>query len=142
MHNQRRSTVETTIEVRPVSKGHVWTGRVISILVILFLLMDTAMKFAKPKPVIDGTMHLGYQLSAIPIIGGILLGFTILYIIPQTAVLGAICLTGYLGGAFASQFRINEPVFSQIFPIIFCALAWLGLLLRDRRLRELLPIRR
>jgi hypothetical protein len=134
--------MESTVQVPPASKGQLWTGRVISTLIILFMLMDAVMKFVKPKPVIDGTMHLGYQLSAIPIIGALLFAFTVLYIIPQTAVLGAICLTAYLGGAFASQFRINEPPFSQIFPIIFCALVWLGLLLRDRRLRELLPLRR
>ena len=134
--------METTFQIPPVSKAQLWTGRVISTLMILFMLMDAVMKFVKPKPVIDGTVHFGYQESAIPIIGAILLVFTILYIIPRTAVLGAICLTGYLGGAFASQFRINEPLFSQIFPVIFGVLVWLGVVLRDRRLRQVLPIRR
>jgi hypothetical protein len=134
--------MESTLQTPPVSKAQLWTGRVISTLMILFMLMDAVMKFVKPKPVIDGTVHLGYQESAIPIIGAILLVFTILYIIPRTAVLGAICLTGYLGGAFASQFRINEPLFSQIFPIIFGVLVWLGVVLRDRRLQQVLPIRR
>jgi hypothetical protein len=132
--------MEVTIQAQPVSKGQLWTGRVISILIILMLLMDSVMKFMKPEAVIKGTEQLGYQESQIAILGGILLSFTILYAIPQTAVLGAICLTTYLGGAFASHFRMGQTS-SEVFVVIFGCLVWLALLLRERRLRELLPLR-
>ena len=128
-------------QTTPVSKAALWTGRVISTLMILFMLMDAVMKFVKPDPVLKATMKLGYSESCIAVIGGILLAFTILYIVPRTAVLGAICLTGYLGGAFASQLRIGSPVFDMLFPMIFGVLVWLGLLLRDRRLQALIPVR-
>jgi hypothetical protein len=127
------------IQAPPVSKAALWTGRVISTLMILFMLMDAVMKFVKPDPVLKGTMKLGYPESCIVEIGGILLAFTILYIIPRTAVLGAICLTGYLGGAFASQLRIGSPMFDMLFPVLFGVLIWLGLVLRNPRLRSLIP---
>jgi DoxX-like protein len=126
---------------RPVSKVALWTGRVLSTLIVLFMLMDTTMKFMKPEAVIKGTEQLGYQENQIAIIGGILLVFTVLYAIPQTAVLGAICLTTYLGGAFASRFRIGQYS-NAMFVVVFGIVVWLGPLLRDRRLRQLLPVRR
>jgi hypothetical protein len=111
-------------------------------LVVLFLLMDAVMKFVKPEPVLKGTVELGFNESVIVPLGAVLLVSTLLYAFPRTAVLGAILLTGYLGGAVCTHVRVNNPLFSHtLFPTYLGVLLWGGLLLRDRRLRALLPIR-
>jgi hypothetical protein len=120
-----------------VSKGTLWAGRIISGLPVLFLLIDGAMKLVKPAPVVEATVGLGYPESVIVPIGVVLIVCTILYLIPKTSVLGAILLTGYLGGAVATHVRTGESLFSIIFPVIFGVLLWLGLYLRDTRLRPL-----
>ena len=125
----------------PVSKGMLWAGRIISALPALFLLMDAVMKFFKPAVVVEGTVKLGYPESTIIGMGIVLLVSTILYMIPRTAVLGAILLTGYLGGAVATHVRMGEGAFPILFPALFGALLWLGLYLRDERLRTLIPLR-
>ena len=132
------ATIEQTA---PVSKGRLWAGRIISWLPALFLLLDAVMKFVKPKPVIDGTVKLGYSESVIVPLGIVLLVCTVLYLIPKTAVLGAILLTGYLGGAVATHVRAQEGLFPVIFPVIVGALLWLGLYLRDTVLSKLVPVR-
>ncbi len=99
------------------------------------------MKLVKPAPVVEATVRLGYSESVIIPIGIVLLVCTVLYLIPRTYVLGAILLTGYLGGAVATHVRAGEPLFSIVFPIIFGVLIWLGLYLRDDRLRRLIPLR-
>jgi hypothetical protein len=119
------------------SKGTLWAGRIISGLPVLFLLVDGAMKLVKPAPVVEATVGLGYPESVIVPIGVVLIVCTILYLIPKTSVLGAILLTGYLGGAVATHVRTGESLFSIIFPVIFGVLLWLGLYLRDSRLRAL-----
>jgi hypothetical protein len=119
------------------SKGTLWAGRIISGLPVLFLLVDGAMKLVKPAPVVQATVGLGYPESVIVPIGVVLIVCTILYLIPKTSVLGAILLTGYLGGAVATHVRTGESLFSIIFPVIFGVLLWLGLYLRDSRLRAL-----
>jgi hypothetical protein len=119
------------------SKGTLWAGRIISGLPVLFLLIDGAMKLVKPAPVVEATVGLGYPESVIVPIGVVLIVCTILYLIPKTSVLGAILLTGYLGGAVATHVRTGESLFSIIFPVIFGVLLWLGLYLRDSRLRAL-----
>ena len=104
--------------------------------------MDALGKFIKPEQVVTGTVDLGYQESVIVPLGVTLLICTVIYIIPKTSVLGAILLTGYLGGAVATHVRIVNPLFTyQLFPVYLGALLWLGLYLRDARLRSLLPIR-
>ena len=100
------------------------------------------MKLIKPAPVVEATVKLGYAESVIVPLGVVLLISTVLYLIPLTSVLGAIFLTGYLGGAVATHVRAAEGLFSIIFPITFGALLWLGLYLRDSRLRALVPLRR
>lgn len=132
------ATIEQT---GPVSKGRVWAGRIVSILPALFLIVDAVMKFIKPAPVVDGTVKLGYSESVILPLGIVLLVCTVLYLIPKTAVLGAILLTGYLGGAVATHVRVQEGLFSIIFPVVFGALLWLGLWLRDPLLSKLVPLR-
>jgi predicted kinase len=134
---------ESEIETAPVSKGSLWTGRILSILSILFFLMDAVMKLLKPAFVVDATVKLGYQENVIQGLGIALLTCTILYAIPGTSVLGAILLTGYLGGAVASNLRVGSPLFSNVlFPVYFALVLWGGLYLRDKRLRALIPLRR
>jgi len=118
----------------------IWIGRVISLLPVLLLTMSAVMKFQQPKEVVEGFEKMGWPLSLTFTLGIIEVACTVLYLIPQTAVLGAILLTGYLGGATATHVRIEDPMWFP--PIIMGALVWLGLLLRDRRLWPLLPFRR
>jgi len=125
------------------SKKRPWAGYIISGLAALFLLFDAVMKFVKPDIVVSTTVGLGYLESQIIPIGVILLVCTLLYLIPQTAVLGAILLTGYLGGAVATNFRVQTPLFSNVlFPVYLGFFVWLGLYLRDTRIRKILPFRR
>jgi len=125
-----------------ISRKTLWTGRILSALPVLFLLMDGIMKLVKPEPVVKATIELGYPESVIMVLGIILLVCVILYIVPHTAVLGAILLTGYLGGAVATQTRVGNPLFSHIlFPVYLALLIWGGLFLRDSRLRALMPLR-
>ena len=125
------------------SKGQLWTGRVLSTLAVLFLLFDTTLKFIKPQAVIEGTIGLGYPVTVITPLAITLLICTILYIIPMTRVLGAILLTGYLGGAVATHVRHGDPLFSHIlFPTYLGVFLWLGLFLRDPALRNFVPFRK
>ena len=133
---------ESEIETPPVSKGSLWTGRILSRLAILFFLMDAVMKLMKPTFVVDATVKLGYPENVIQGLGIALLVCTILYAIPRTSVLGAILLTGYLGGAVASNLRVGSPLFSNVlFPVYFAVVLWGGLYLRDKRLHALVPLR-
>ena len=101
------------------------------------------MKLLKPAFVVDATVKLGYQETVIQGLGIALLVCTILYAIPSTSVFGAILLTGYLGGAVASNLRAGSPLFSNVlFPVYFALILWGGLYLREKRLRELVPVRR
>ena len=127
----------------PLSKGRLWTGRIMSALPALFLLIDGVGKLVKPAPVVQGTVQLGYPESVLLGLGIVLLSCTVLYVIPRTAILGAILLTGYLGGAIATHVRVGSPLFSHIlFPVYLAVLIWGGLYLRDERLRALIPLRR
>jgi hypothetical protein len=133
--------MQAATSTTPASKAMLWTGYILSYLPALFLLVDAIMKFVKPQPVVEATVKLGYPESVILGLGVVLLTCTILYLIPRTAVLGAILLTGYLGGAVASHLRAEDGAFAVLFPVIFGALLWGGLVLRDARLRALLPLR-
>lgn len=124
-----------------VSRTKLWAGYIISALPIIFLLLDGIGKLVKPAPVVEATVRLGYLESSIVGIGILLLVCLILYIIPRTAVLGAILLTGYLGGAVASHVRVSDSLFPILFPVIIGVLVWGGLHLRDKRLSELIPLR-
>lgn len=127
---------------REESKGKRWAGYILSGLPTLLLLMDAVAKFVKPEAVITGTVELGYNESVIIPLGIILLFSTLLYIVPKTSVLGAILLTGYLGGAVATHVRVGSPLFSHIlFPVYLGIMLWLGLYFRESRLKELLPFR-
>lgn len=126
----------------PVSKTMLWSGRVLSTLPALFLLLDGGMKLFKPKFVVDATVGLGYPEHVIIPLGIVLVTCTLLYLIPQTAVTGAILLTGYLGGAVATHVRAGQGAFEILFPVVFGLMLWGGLCLRDPRLRALTPWRR
>jgi hypothetical protein len=127
---------------RPVSSAAFWGGWVISGLPAAFLLMDGVMKLFKPKPVVEGTVQLGFSENVIVPLGITLICSVVLYLIPRTAVFGAILLTGYLGGAVASQVRVGHPLFGYILAPVYVAIfVWMGLCLRDRRMRALAPLR-
>jgi hypothetical protein len=134
--------MQTTNQPAPVSSKKLRAGRILSGLAILFLLVDGIMKLVNPAPVVEGMIRLGYPLSLTATIGMILLICVVIYAIPQTSILGAILLTGYLGGAVASQLRVGEPLFTNVlFPTYIAALIWGGLYLRDDKLRALIPVR-
>lgn len=120
----------------------IWIGRVLSGLAIAFLLMDGVMKFflnKLPPEALEANAILQWPMEKMPLIGTILLICTVLYIIPRTAVLGAILLTGYLGGAIATHVRVGTPLFSHtLFPIYIAIFIWLGLYLRDARVKAIL----
>jgi hypothetical protein len=127
----------------PASNASLWVGRIMSALVILFFLMDGVMKFVMPAPVIETTAALGWPTdpATLATLGVLALFPTALYAWPRTAILGAILLTGYLGGAVATHVRIASPLFSHIlFGVYLGILMWGGLWLRDSRLRALLPV--
>ena len=134
-----------TPETVPVSKPARWTGRVLSGLVIVFLLFDGAIKLV-PWPVVTETMdRMGYGSSETLArsLGIITIACTVLYSVPPTSILGAILLTGYLGGAMASHVRIGSPLFSHtLFGLYLGLMVWGGLWLRDRNLRSLMPFHR
>jgi DoxX-like family len=137
------SQLETSAEIRAItSKAQLWTGRVLTVLTILFLLFDAAGKFAKPAPVVDAFARLGIPMSLSTSVGILLLACTVLYAIPRTAVLGAVLLTGFLGGAAAIQMRAGSPVFETVFPVILGVLAWGGIYLRSCGLRKVFPVLR
>ena len=133
--------MQSLTQAGPVSKGRLWTGRIITAVVVLFLLFDSITKVMKVRAVIEASAQLGYPANTIFTIGIILLVCTAFYVIPQTAVLGAILLTGYLGGAVAANLRIGSAIFNTFFPIVFAALAWTGIFLRESRLGALIPFR-
>jgi hypothetical protein len=123
------------------SKTMLWAGRVLSALAVLFFLFDGVMKLIKPPIVVSSTVELGYHESVILPLGIILITCTLLYVIPRTSVLGAILLTGYLGGAVATHVRAGTGAFSIVFPIVFGVIVWGGLFGREPRLRGLIPLR-
>ena len=132
-------------DIRPVSAPARWTGRILSGVVILFLMVDGAIKLV-PWPVVTETMDkMGYGSSdtLARSLGAITIVCTLLYSIPPTSILGAILLTGYLGGAMASHVRIGSPLFSHtLFGLYLGLMVWGGLWLRDRNLQALIPFRR
>src|SRR3984885_7978643 len=122
----------------PVSSKRLWVGRIVSALAALLLLLSGTMKLLKVPAVIEGMAHYGYPVHLIVCIGMLEVGCTIVYLIPRTAILGAILMTAYLGGATATNVRVGDPSF--IGPVLAGVLVWTGLYLRDRGLRALIPV--
>lgn len=125
-----------------LSKASLWTGRVLSGLVGLLLLMDAVMKLVKPDFVVEATVEMGMSEGIIVPLGVVLLASSLLYLVPRTAPLGAVLLTGYLGGACATHVVLGDGWFEIFFPVIFGILAWGGLWFRDVRVRAVLPMTR
>lgn len=126
----------------PLSRTRVRAGWILSALPALFLLMDAVMKLMRVEPVLQSMSELGYPTSLAFAIGLLELLCLALYVIPRTSVLGAILLTGYLGGAIATHVRIGSPLVSHtLFPVYIGVLLWAGLYLRDARLRLLVPLK-
>jgi len=124
-----------------VSKGSLWTGRIISGLLVLFMLFDSITKIIKVPQVIEASARVGIGATTVFWIGVTLLVCVILYVIPQTSIFGAILLAGYLGGAVCTNVLSHQPAFNICFPITFGVLTWLGLYLREPRLRALVPLK-
>jgi hypothetical protein len=122
-----------------VSKKMLWAGYICSAIPVLMLLMSGVMKLLKPAQLVEEFARLGYGENLAVAIGIVEIGCTLVYLYPRTSVLGAILLTGYLGGATATHVRIGDPTFFG--PVILGVLVWLGLYFRDSRLRTLAPLR-
>jgi hypothetical protein len=125
-----------------LSKKRVWAGRIISALAILFLLFDAIAKLMKVAPVLEASARLGLPAYLIVGIGSLLFVCVVIYAIPGTCTLGAILLTGYLGGAVATHVRVSDSLFETLFPVIFGVLIWAGIFLRGDHLRILIPLRK
>jgi hypothetical protein len=110
-------------QTAPVSKTMLWAGRIVSALPVLALVLSAVMKLMKPPPVVEGFAHLGWDDNLALVLAIVELTCTFIYVIPQTAVLGAILLTGYLGGATATHVRIGDPFYA---PILLGVLVWYG----------------
>jgi hypothetical protein len=135
--------MQTATQMASGSKTQLWIGRILTVLVVLFLLFDGVTHVLQIPPVMDAFKQLGYPASIALEIGIVELVCLILYIIPSTSVLGAILLTGYLGGAVATNLRIDAPLFSNVlFPVYIGLLIWGGLYLRNERLRALFPLQK
>ena len=129
-------------EAELVSNGRLWTGGILTGIVVLFLAVDGAAKLFQPAPVVEASEKLGLSSNATLGIGVVLIACTAVYSIPRTAVLGAILLTGYLGGAAAIHVRARSGAFPVAFSIAFAVLAWVGLVLREPRLFWTILLRR
>jgi hypothetical protein len=130
------------VHTAEVSKGALWAGRILTGLVVLFLIFDGVTKVIKEPHVMAASQQLGFTANAVVGIGAVLLICTAIYVIPRTSILGAILLTGYLGGAVAANVRAQTVPFNTLFPVIFGVLVWLGIFLRDKSLQSIIPFRR
>jgi hypothetical protein len=137
--------MQTIVETAPQSNAMLWAGRIITGLVIAFMVFDVGIKLIEMEMVRDNMLRLGYPLG---LAGGFQIGVleaicVILYVIPRTSVLGAILLTGVMGGAIASHLRVGDPLLSHtLFGVYLGLLIWGGIYLRNPRLRELIPFQR
>jgi DoxX-like protein len=131
--------MDSATPAAPISKAALWTGRILSAIPVLLLLTSAIAKFMKPPNVVEGFAKFGYSESIIVKLAIIELVFTAIYLIPRAAVFGAILLTAFLGGATATHARVSDP--AVVGPVLCGVLLWLGLYLRDARLRALVPLR-
>ena len=131
-------TSPVPISPAPISTAASRTGLVLTGLLALFLLFDSGTKLLRVPAVVDATVQLGFPADSVPVIGAVLLGCLALYLVPRTAVLGAVLLTGYLGGAVCAQLRVDAPLFStRLFAVYVGIAVWVALYLRSAALREL-----
>lgn len=135
--------MQAVTATQPTSKSALWAGRIMTTLVVLFLIFDCTIKLLNLPVAVDGTVILGYPASVVVPLGILQLICLLIYLLPQTSVLGAILITGYLGGAIATHVRLGNPLFSHIlFPVYVGLMIWGGLYLRNQRLRRLIPLTR
>ena len=132
--------MQSATQTAAASGKLLWTGRILSILAVLFMLFDGIGHLLKPAPVVQAFLQLGFPLSLSISLGIIQLVCVLIYVIPRTAVLGAVLITGYLGGAVAIHMRVGNPLFECIFPILIGVLFWAGLLFHDPKLRAIFPV--
>ncbi|HUI65688.1 MAG TPA: DoxX family protein [Bacteroidota bacterium] len=127
---------------RTASKKALWTGRILTGIVVVFMLFDSITKILKVDAVVKASAQFGYPVSLLPTIGVILLVCLVIYVIPRTSLIGALLITGYLGGAVQANLRIGTPLFSNArFPVYFAVLVWGGLFFREQRVREFFSLR-
>jgi hypothetical protein len=138
---EKEHSMATAPQTSTASRVMYWSGWVVTILPVFVLTMSGIMKLAQPEGMSADIEKLGWTMRLMVPLAIIELGSAALYLIPQTSVLGAILVTGYLGGATATHMRIDDPLMNILAPVIIGALAWLGLFLRDARIRELIPVR-
>lgn len=132
-----------TAPVATTSRGRLWTGRIVAGIVVAFMLFDAILKLINPAGVQQAFARTGWPVHLSPVLGVILLVSTILFIVPRTTILGALLLTGFLGGAVATNVRLEEPLFSHtLFPVYFGILLWGSLWLRDSRIAALIPLQK
>ena len=143
MHSATRATESAPSGALTLhsSKRKLWAGRLISAIVILFLVFDAIGKLLKVPPVLEAFARLGYSANLAIGIAVLLLVCTAIYAVPRTSIFGAVLLTAYLGGAVAANVRVNDPLFETLFPALFGVLMWSGIFLRDDRLLKLFPLR-
>ena len=135
-------TEVTDLQIAPASKASQWAGGLLTALPVLFLLFDGVAKVMRLAPVLEACARLEVPERVIPALGAVLILSTLIYAFPRTALLGAILLTGYLGGATWTHVRMGGPAFPMAFPGLVAAMIWGGLYLREPRLRALFPVRR
>jgi DoxX-like family len=134
----KESLMQSAAAAAPIGRARLWTGRALSGLAVVFLAFDSVVKVLCLPAAVEATTQLGYPNSVIVGLGVLELGCLAAYVIPRTAIPGAILMTGYLGGALASQLRVGNPLFTHLlFPVYVAALIWGGLFLRDRRVKAL-----
>ena len=134
--------MQSVSQAAPASNKGLWSGRIISAITVLFLLVDSLMKVLKMAPAVEATTQFGYPEGVVVPIGIVQLVCLVVYVIPRTSTLGAILLTGYLGGAIATKVRVSSPLFTDaLFPFYVAVFLWGGLCLVDRRVRVLMEPR-
>jgi hypothetical protein len=132
------NSMQSDTQTAPASKKMLWAGRILSALPVLLIVFTGVFSLLKPAAAAQGFVHYGYPDGAMLRITIVEIACAIVYVIPRTSVLGAILLTGYLGGATATHVRVGEPF---VLPIVAGVLVWAGLFLRDERVRALIPLR-
>ena len=132
--------MDTPIHPAVESRGMLWMGRILTALVALFLIFDASVKLVKAPSAVQATIQLGYPANTVFPIGLVLLISLVCYLIPRTSILGAILLTGYLGGATATMVRVADPW--MLFPVFIGVLVWAGIYFRDGQVRALIPLRK
>jgi DoxX-like protein len=138
---EKTNSAPTTLDAQP-SKKALFAGRILSGLAVLFMLFDAIIKLLRHPAAVQGSVELGYPESVVFGLGIVLVVCLVLYVVPRTAVLGAILFTGYLGGAVATHVRVGNPILTHVLsPVYVAAFLWVGLWLRDERIRAILPFR-